>query len=278
MKTGEKLKLLRALNGLSQEELGLMFGGSRELCALIESEKKLWVAERAECLTRTMHVDADWLMNEENMQVLGSTGFALFVFDGEKKVGATQSSQTKFINSALKTVENFLAPAISGATYCCIGQTDGLDSALILFNLHGHGLLVKVVKCADMVLAITAVARNLTGISVDMKQISDSAIQLVDYSNPDAIVGFINQANIDENWKTGIASLVKEQSEYLNIAGKKAKRGKMSPVTAGEARILYAKSVYETQVSRIAQDMVDNGIKLADLAAELRKIEKFDLL
>lgn len=278
MKTGEKLKLLRALNGLSQEELGLLFGGSRELCALIESEKKLWVAERAECLTRTMHVDANWLLYEENNQLLGSTGFALFAFDGEKKVGATQSSQTRFIKSAVKTVESFLGQALSGATYCCIGQADSFDSALFLFNLHGHGLLFKVVKCADMVQAITAVARKLTGISLDMKQISDGAIKLVDYSNPDAIAGFINQANMDDNWKTGVASLAMEQSECLNVAGKKAKRGKMSPVTAGEARILYARSVYETQVSRIAQDMEDNGIKLADVAAELRKMKKFDLL
>jgi hypothetical protein len=31
-------------------------------------------------------------------------------------------------------------------------------------------------------------------------------------------------------------------------------------------------------VARIAQDVEDNGIKMADLAAELRKMEKFDLL
>ena len=278
MKTSESIKLLRALNGLSQVELAAMMGSSRELCASIENDKKVLVRERAESLARALHVDPDWLLGKP-YKMLEETGFALFCYDGSKAVGTTFATQERAHNFAQTTVKELLPQVLAyeNASYCFQGVTSSGEGALFFFVCGGHALMIKIINSKDMVDAVSN-AISKTAVPVDKKMFDASDILAVDYSSPQVIAKFIYELSVTDDLKKGISELAAEQSKYLSRAGNKAPRGKKLPVSATQAQNDYAEKVYKKQVSRIATEIAAHGLKLNDIEVELLENGRSDLL
>jgi DNA-binding XRE family transcriptional regulator len=219
MKTKFRLKLLRALTGLSQKEMADLAGVSHFFISIIEKEQRDIPELRALKLSDALNIDTHWLTGKSN-QIIADKRFVLFCYDGSKAVGASVSTLNRSISANSKIVAEYLPEVLaqsSNISYRCIWRmsptdagTDAGTDALFFVVFGGHGLLMKIVNCkmmVDTMVGIVEGLKNLDGseISPVMKNkdlpIPPEVFSSITYASPSSLEEFIDLQDIDDGRK-----------------------------------------------------------------------------
>lgn len=268
-----RLKLMRALTGLSQKEIADLMGVSENFVGNLEKGKRDIPEPRAKMLAQALHIDVEWLLGQD-YPIVAEERFALFCVDGEKYTGPTKIL-TRTINAAAKLItENLknLFPAAKGISYCYIGR-ENAESLIAFVVFNSHGLMFKVSNSATIANALEAAIRELKPESVSNDISVSNVFDLINYSVPEQLNNFIDRHNIGDDVKTDFkASVLKQcriQADMLNESMVFGGRKTIEMATAE-----YVAEQRKKRIRRIYNEMVDHNISFRDIRKELTREER----
>lgn len=277
METGMKLKLMRALTGLTQQEMADLMGVSRSFIISIEDREKKMPIQRARILADILNIEEGWLIDNRYNFINGSR-LALFCFDGNKAMGSTAATQKRSINASSKFVTRYLPEifADTNVTYRYICRVDS-ENALFLVVFDSQGLLLKITDCGVMVGTLDCIVRGLEGKTVQEGTCSLDIVRSIDYSAPDILNAFIDDQNLSptekKNFKKSIDGYRDVQEYLATVSVNGRPRKTLQEVARG-----YGLRQQKARVKRVCQDIMVNNIRLDDIKEILVKNGRNDLI
>lgn len=287
METRFKIKLLRALTGLSQKELADLMGVSHFFISIIEKDKRKLPEIRANMLSEAMNIDRQWLTGESS-QILAYKRFALFCYDGDKAVGASVSTLNRSISANSKIIAEYLPETLENSgtiSHRYIWKINPED-ALFFVVFGGHGLLLKVVNCKMIVDALVDVVGGLknqddsaiTPVSGhEVMSVTQEVFSSISYASPDSLKEFIDLQDIDDGCKMDFKMAIDEYiSNSIRIASgissnvkRKTLEGATNKYVLEQKRIRFHKN---------CDELIRAGITLAEVRDYYKANGRDDLL
>jgi len=277
LKLHERLKLLRALTGLTQHELAELMGASLFLAQSLCDGRKRLTDRRAEMLADCFNVDKEWLVGECD-QILGEKRYAFFTYDGKKAVGSTAVVRKRSANINAKYLDSFLAKLIpeSGVSYRFIGRVNS-GSSLIFIVFDGQGLMLKIDDSEVIAKKMEEIVTGLEGAHQCIEPCSIELFSSIADSNPEGQKAFIEKIDINYNQKQDFKNSVDKHFSWLSSRAASPSEKAMHKSVA-EATRDYTNKQKPKILKRICSELMVNNIRLAEVREILVKAERCDLI
>lgn len=277
METGIKLKLLRSLTGLTQQEMADLMGVSRFFIISLEDRGKKLPTQRAKMLADILNIEEGWLIDNRYNFINGSR-LALFCFDGNKAMGSTAATQKRCINASSKFITRYL-PEIFADTnvterYICRVNS---ENALFFVVFDNQGLLFKITDCGVMVDTLDSIVKGLVGKAVQEGACSLDFVRSIDYSAQDVLNAFIDDQNLSHTEKKDFKKSIdvyRARQKYITTGSANGRPSK----TLEEATRGYEVRQKEARVKRVCGDIMVNNIRLDEIKEILIKNGRNDLI
>lgn len=186
MEQQEKLKLLRGLFFLSQDEMARLAECQRSFYAAAESKNKMPLSEKqAMNIQRHLGFDSVWFAESSDKQPLISNRLLVINMDWKARLlGVTANVRSSRINIAESAVAQYLPKLLedAGAVACYQAQAPG-GGLLVLFQLNSdepQGLILCVTAGQKISVTVEAIAekhvKNAPTINLTDKEYAEASV------------------------------------------------------------------------------------------------------
>lgn len=258
MEQHEKLKLLRGLYCLTQEEMAALAKCHRSVYSTVESAKndsRRLTDGQASTLSELLRFD-DWWFNIGAIKPLVCHRLVFIDMDwSQRHLAATTNVRCRRINDAERAVRSYLPKMLleNAPVRCSIGQADS-DGQLFFFLFDQQGLLLRTVPGQQITAIIQGVQSEVDS-EPQSVSLSDSDFKQISRLSPDAVLGFLRQCNLDsdsmELMQPEIETASKNHFDYTRLFGD---------------------AVRETALKAVCQEILYHGFTLDEVKATLDEL------
>jgi len=267
MKQQDKLKLLRGLYFLSQEEMARIAGCQRSFYAATESNKPLPLLEKqAAKLEKRLGFDAVWFADQADQQPLISNRILIISMDwASRLLGVTANVRSSRINIAEKAVADNLPQLLNDTKLvaCVRGiAPEGGQITLFVFNKDApQGLFLCTIAGQKISGIVDEVARQQEGVKTI--ELTDNEFNDISLHNPSSVRQFIERGKLPSYVVEEFSSIYKYIGEYCFNYDE-----------------LFGDNARQIALQRILQDIKVHKISLNDISAaysqtQLLSIERY---
>jgi DNA-binding XRE family transcriptional regulator len=254
MEQQEKLKLLRGLYFLSQDEMAQLAGCQRSYYAAAESKNRLPLLQKqTKRLERHLGFEATWFAGMADHQPLVRNRLLLINMDWTARLlGVTANVRSSRINIAEKAVRTYLPKLLgdTGVVACLRGVAPG-GGRVVLFVLNAEdpqGLVLSTMaeqRIADIVAEVAAPH----AVPADPLTLSDSEHADIAAGSAPALHNFLKGCNLAKDVSTIFGSALHSMGERLF-----------------DYEELFGDNARKIALRRIVQDMEMHRISVAEVA------------
>lgn len=254
----EKLKLLRGLYCLSQEEMATLAKGcQRSIYSAAEMKKKprqLTVGQ-AEALQETLGFEAGWFAGTFTHPMQGCRFIFIDLDWSRRHLAVTENVRKRRINDAERSVEAYLPKMLAEnrPVQCWTGKTRG-KNRLAFFLFQEQALLLRTIPKQPITEKIIKIIRSLDKPPKPV-MLSDAEFDKISSYSANAMLPFLEKCDIAEEtlqlFRPAIAALPGKHFDYSKIFGD---------------------TVREATLNRICQDMLLYGITPDDVTEAFNRL------
>ena len=262
MNTTEKLRFLRVLNALSQEEMADLAGSSRIFYAAIEAGRKKLPGPMAETLGKALFVNDKWLMDADTVPFAGPY-FQLVEFPPRRLLAPTRNAQQRRLSDARTAVESLMPLFLAENKldkYFIAKASDSRKLYLLKFSGDQY-LLFCVKEDKGMAASVEKSLEAVEGLVSRRKNIAHRLFDNVYSGYTTSVMRLLQHCEVDE------AKLVEMKATLESVGEAKHKQTDKLD-----------KQAWDALIGRICKEMADNNIPLYEIADTLREWKRYDLL
>jgi DNA-binding XRE family transcriptional regulator len=250
MDTGDRVKMLRIADGLTQQYLAELLGVSQNTVAKMESGKSKLSLRSINILSNYFIVSKEWLQHGTPPVILNGWGYACVPFKGWKELPSSEKpKKLNQIVDAMGTIFiEFLAEGRVKKFFKA--QVEGSDDAIFVLPLSAKSSFV--LRCAGDLLPM------MEGVFKDTGLKKGKSIVI-----PEEMARFINQSSsplsrlehtIELHRMLGLKKLTQAWSDLKH------------PYDLRSAR------VYQNRINKVCRDILAKGLDPADVISTLKEM------
>lgn len=264
MERHEKLKLLRGLYCLTQEQMAALANKCHRsvysTAEVAKTDSRRLTYGQALALSEVLGFDLQWF-NEDSTNPLCKYRFAYIDLDwSQRHLAVTTSVRCRRINDAERAVKSYLPQMLreNAPVRCVIGQTDN-SGQLFFFIFEQQGLLLRTVSGQQITKIIQEVQ---SGVDAEPQVLSLPETDFEGISNlsSKAVFEFVNRCNLDREsmdlMRPGIEAI---SNEYFSFMSR------------------FDDDMRQTTLRAICRDVLLHGFTLHEVAATLEELSRDDL-
>lgn len=246
MEKFEKLKLLRGLYCVSQDEMAILAKKChRSIYSAVETKdaKRKLTADQTTAIYNALGFGIDWFAGDVTLP-LQEYRFLFIDMDWSRRhMAVTENIRQRRINDAVRSVELFLPKMLeeNAPIQCWIALT-AKKKRLIFFQFNNQFLLLRIVPGQPISKKIVEISRS-PGMQLKAVKLKNSEFDRISKFDEDALFAFLKQCKLDSESFALCQSSIKGQSNN---------RFDYSKVFGSELR--------QTVLDKICQDMRHHGI------------------
>lgn len=262
MECNERLRLIRALYALSQQELAGLVKTGRTFIGAIEEGRKALPEQLAEAISDRLHVDAGWLVDTHWQQPLQGAHLLILEFPPRKVLAAARNIRALRLNDAMSTIEKLwpLFLEENPPRQCWVAEVDDDTKILLLLFDSGQGMLMKLAGVQSLAKTILEAVERRG--QVDISPVALSMEHFDEATKDRAIIPIFLKR----------CGLTQDLLHRFSLAA-----DNILPAHATQVNELTRKT-RKSIVEKLGEEMIENDISTAEIEDFLRSRGHTDLI
>lgn len=271
MERYEKLKLLRGLYCLTQEEMAELANKcQRSVYSAAEvktedteekrSSKRRLTDEQAAALCNSLKFEDGWFNGDFRPPLQGYRFVSIDMDWSQRHLAVTANVRCRRINDAERAVKNYLPKMLAEnePVRCSVGKTKS-GRQLVFFLFDQQGILLRTVADQNITKIISDIQTAIDDRPNSIK-LTEEEFDQISEQNVEAVLGFLERCNID------VESLQLMLPEIKAISGMHF-----------DYKRSFGDAARVTTLKHICKEILAHGITLEELAQSLKELQQHDL-
>lgn len=260
MERYKKLKLLRGLYCLTQEEMARLAKCHRSVYSTAEAMKpnaRKFTSDQATSIRNALRFEEDWF-NDRSSSPLRGYRFASIDMDwSQRHLAVTENVRCRRLNDAEDVLKNYLPLMLNEnmPVSVSVGRTES-GKQLFFFLFDEQGLLFRTVPGLKITNIINDIVANVASQPAQVA-LTDNEFDQISALSVDSVHTFLKRCNVADNYwqmaKLEIEAAANNRFDYMNFFGE---------------------DVRKTTIKNICQEMISHGLTIDDIGSALDEFQQ----